>query len=153
MRCPKDFSFLELEHLLSKGRLFFIIHSFILNYMRHDMMPRIWYYKGENIVAIFEDENMLDIEMIRQILYPIFQEYNVKKAVLFGSYAKGLANERSDVDICVDSGLRGLRFFGLLEDVTEALNKNVDLIDTSQIVQDSRVEKEIDNTGVLIYGK
>ncbi len=117
------------------------------------MRLRIWYYKGENIVAIFEDENMLDIEMIRQILYPIFQEYNVKKAVLFGSYAKGLANERSDVDICVDSGLRGLRFFGLLEDVTEALNKNVDLIDTSQIVQDSRVEKEIDNTGVLIYGK
>ena len=67
---------------------------------------------------------------IRAILSPVFDEYNVKKAVLFGSYAKGEARENSDIDILVDSGLKGLAFFGLLEDVAVSLDKPFDLIDT-----------------------
>ena len=96
---------------------------------------------------------MPNIESIRENLTPIFGRYNIKRAILFGSYAKGTATERSDVDIYVDSGLRGLKFFGLLEDVTEALDKPVDLIDKSQIERGSRVMAEIKKTGVLIYGK
>lgn len=96
---------------------------------------------------------MYDIDSIRESLTPVFGRYNVRKAILFGSYAKGLADERSDVDILVDSGLKGLKFFGLLEDVTNALEMNVDLIDSSQIEAGSRVQSEIDSTGVLIYGK
>ncbi|MBQ9442705.1 MAG: nucleotidyltransferase domain-containing protein [Lachnospiraceae bacterium] len=96
---------------------------------------------------------MPSIDSIQESLIPIFGRYNVRKAVLFGSYAKGTANERSDIDIFVDSGLRGLKFFGLLEDVTNALNRQVDLIDASQVDSGSRVLSEINNTGVLIYGE
>ena len=96
---------------------------------------------------------MPDIESIKENLIPIFGRYNIKRAVLFGSYAKGTATERSDIDIYVDSGLRGLKFFGLLEDVTEALQTPVDLIDKSQIEKGSKVMSEIKKTGVLIYEK
>ena len=96
---------------------------------------------------------MPNIESIRENLIPIFGRYNIKCAILFGSYAKGTATERSDVDIYVDSGLRGLKFFGLLEDVTEALDRPVDLIDKSQIEKGSKVMSEIKKTGVMIYGK
>ncbi len=96
---------------------------------------------------------MPTIDSIRENLIPVFGRYNVRKAVLFGSYAKGMADEKSDVDILVDSGLRGLKFFGLLEDVTSALNMQVDLIDSSQVEPGSRVQSEIDSTGVLIYGE
>lgn len=96
---------------------------------------------------------MTSIESIQESLIPIFGRYNVRKAVLFGSYAKGTADDRSDIDIYVDSGLRGLKFFGLLEDVTNALNKQVDLIDASQVDNGSRVLSEINSTGVLIYGE
>ena len=89
---------------------------------------------------------------IKDILGPVFKSHNVKKAILFGSYAKGSATGHSDVDILVDSGLRGLSFFGLLEDVVTSLDKNVDLIDTSQIVPDSEIENEIAASGVVIYG-
>lgn len=91
-------------------------------------------------------------QQIKSILQPIFTDYNVKKAILFGSYAKGMANSSSDVDILVDSGLKGLSFFGLLEDITSSLDKNVDLIDVSQVKQNSQVECEIMNSGVMIYG-
>ncbi len=96
---------------------------------------------------------MPSIDSIRENLTPIFGRYNVRKAILFGSYAKGLADERSDVDIFVDSGLKGLKFFGLLEDVTNALDMEVDLIDSSQVEAGSKVQSEIDSTGVLIYGQ
>ena len=93
------------------------------------------------------------ISNIQTLLNPIFKEYNIKKAILFGSYAKGLAAKNSDVDLLVDSGLKGLAFYGLLEDVVNALDKNVDLLDTSQIIPDSLVDKEKKKSGVLIYGQ
>ena len=94
---------------------------------------------------------MPSIESIRERLHPVFSRYHVKKAVLFGSYAKGTAGESSDIDIYVDSGLKGLQFFGLLEDVTDCLKKPVDLIDASQVNTGSRVLEEIDRSGVLLY--
>ena len=36
---------------------------------------------------------------IQSILQPVFTEHNIKKAVLFGSYAKGAARAQSDIDI------------------------------------------------------
>jgi predicted nucleotidyltransferase len=88
---------------------------------------------------------------LKTILTPVFTEHGVKKAILFGSYAKGLATERSDVDLLVDSGLRGLAFFGLLENVVSALNMPVDLIDVTQVEKNSEVDREIQRSGVSIY--
>jgi predicted nucleotidyltransferase len=88
---------------------------------------------------------------IQSVLIPIFDQYQIRSAILFGSYAKGDAQEKSDIDLLVDSGLKGLAFFGLLEDVVNALGKDVDLLDTSQVVPYSEVDNEITKTGVLIY--
>ena len=89
---------------------------------------------------------------IQQALAPVFRSHQVRRAVLFGSYAKGTARETSDIDIFVDSGLRGLAFYGLLEDVSTALGRPVDLIDAAQLEADSPVAGEIRRTGVPIYG-
>lgn len=97
-------------------------------------------------------ETVYTTQQIQTILKPIFMSHNVKKAVLFGSYAKGLAKKNSDVDILVDSGLKGLAFFGLLEDVVTSLEKDVDMIDVSQVIKNSDVDNEIKRSGVMIYG-
>lgn len=89
---------------------------------------------------------------LKDTLHPVFERFGVKKAVLFGSYAKGLATPRSDVDLFVDSGLRGLAFFGLLDGVAAVLDVPVDLIDVSQVDKGSAIEREIGQSGVLIYG-
>ena len=91
-------------------------------------------------------------QQIKSILRPVFKNHNIKKAVLFGSYAKGEARKNSDVDIMVDSGLKGLSFFGLLEDVSVSLDKNIDMIDTTQIAKNSEIDMEISKNGVQIYG-
>ena len=51
----------------------------------------------------------------------------------------------------MDSGLRGLAFFGLLESVASALEAPVDLIDTTQVESGSPIEHEMLRSGVRIY--
>lgn len=93
-------------------------------------------------------------EEIKENLRPIFADYGVRRAVLFGSYGKGTATEKSDVDIMVDSSLRGLDFAGLIEDIREGLgDKEVDVIDVSQIIPDSLIDREIRRTGVELYAR
>ena len=95
---------------------------------------------------------LYSIAELKKVLTPIFQKHQVKKAILFGSYVKGTADTRSDLDLVVDSGLKGLAFFGLLGDITQALRFPVDLIEQREIQPGSDMQVEIDETGVTIYG-
>ena len=89
---------------------------------------------------------------IKSYLEPVFRQYGVKRAVLFGSYGKGNATEKSDIDLMVDSGLKGLSFVGLMESVRKALNeKDIDMFDITHIEKGSLIEREIEQTGVEIY--
>lgn len=91
---------------------------------------------------------------IKSCLIPVFEQYGIKKAILFGSYGKGTATMKSDIDLIVDSGLKGLRFVGLIEEVRNALGeKEIDMFDVSHIEKGSRIEREIEETGVKIYGE
>lgn len=93
------------------------------------------------------------IPQLRDILSPIFGKYDIRKAVLFGSYGKGTASPKSDVDLLVDSGLRGLRFVGFLGDIQNAVGKDIDLFDVTHIIPDSLIDREIQQTGVVLYEK
>lgn len=42
-------------------------------------------------------------------------------------------------------------FFGILEDIVEIFDVPVDLIEASQIIEGSRVQHEINETGIIIY--
>ena len=93
----------------------------------------------------------LTIAQTAELLRPVFQQHGVRRAVLFGSVAKGTNTEHSDVDILVDSRLRGLRFPGLLDDIRQTIDADVDLFDVTHIQKDSPVDREIAQTGVVIY--
>ena len=96
---------------------------------------------------------MPDYLELKGRLAPVFDAYGVRRAVLFGSFAKGTATEKSDVDLLVDSGLRGLRFVGLIEAVRTALALPVDLLDVSHVEKGSRIDEESRHTGGTIYEK
>ena len=96
--------------------------------------------------------DIYDVADIKQRLEPVFRRHGVRSAVLFGSYAKGEARPVSDVDILIDSGLRGLAFIGLSGEIMEALQKDADVIDVHYMRKGSMVDREIQETGVRIYG-
>ncbi|NMA03430.1 MAG: nucleotidyltransferase domain-containing protein [Clostridiales bacterium] len=86
---------------------------------------------------------------------PIFKNYPVNKAILFGSYAKGNATIGSDIDLYIDTSgkLKGLDFVGLLEVLVNTLEMDIDLIDKSHIEHDSLIMREIEKEGMVIYKK
>lgn len=106
----------------------------------------------DEYIAIRDSKPLYSILEIKETLRPIFDEFKVKKAILFGSYVKGTANTRSDIDLVVETDLKGLSFYGLLGAVSDALRFPVDLIEKRQIEKGSEMEAEIDRTGVTIYG-
>jgi predicted nucleotidyltransferase len=92
------------------------------------------------------------INEIRERLRPVFAAEPVYRAILFGSYAKGVATDRSDIDIVIDSRgeLHGLRFYGVLDGVANALGKPVDLIELSEIRPGAPILEDV-KQGVVLY--
>ncbi len=72
---------------------------------------------------------MYTLEELRNILSPIAKKHGVRRVAVFGSVARGEANEISDVDLLIDAGaicsLLGLIAFRL--DAEYALNTSVDV--------------------------
>ena len=100
-------------------------------------------------------EKVYTLEEIKELLYPIFMANAVYKAILFGSYAKGLATNTSDLDIVIDSKgeLLNINFYGLLEEIVQKLNKKIDLFEISEINKNSPIYKTIQEEGVVLYAK
>ena len=96
---------------------------------------------------------MTDIAKLQAVLIPVFRDYGISRAVLFGSVAKKTATEKSDLDLLVTSNLHGLRFVGFMEAVRKAVQMPVDILDISHIERGSKIQREIEKTGVTIYEK
>ena len=103
---------------------------------------------------ITEEKGLLSVQFIKEKVSALFDnEYDgqIDFCYLFGSYAKGLANEKSDVDLYVSSSLTGLRFVGLIERLRQTLHKKVDLIRSSELNNNIDLVNEILKGGIKIY--
>ena len=98
-------------------------------------------------------EKIYTIEELKAILYDVLKDFSVKKAILFGSYAKNNQTVTSDIDIVIDSEgkLLNIYFYGLLEELVERLQKEVDLFEISEIQEGSPIYDNIQKEGVVIY--
>ena len=72
---------------------------------------------------------MLTIDRIKEVVSRIGRKYNVKYAYLFGSYAKGTANESSDVDIIVDmeNFHKYKDYYHFCDELEKELGTNIDV--------------------------
>lgn len=93
------------------------------------------------------------VDELKVRMLPIFMQYGIKRAILFGSYSKGDASIKSDIDLLVDSGLKGLRFVGFVEDLRTLLDKDMDVFDTTHLEEGTGIDLEIKKSGVVLYEK
>ncbi len=88
------------------------------------------------------------IDEIKLRVMPIIRKYNIPAMYLFGSYARGEADEESDLDFLVDTtgtGLISLLSLGQLYcDLEEVFGKQIDLITVRAIMQNDSMESDID---------
>ena len=100
-------------------------------------------------------EKIYSIDEIKQILSEILVNFAVKKAILFGSYAKNLPTKNSDIDLVIDSEgkLININFYGLLEEIVEKMQKKVDLFEISEIKEGTPIYDAIKKEGIIVYEK
>ena len=108
--------------------------------------------KLKAINPIDEEHGILAIEDISQKCSSVFSKYDIKFCYLFGSYAKAKATPKSDVDLLICANIKGLQFYGLVEDIRSALNKKVDVLDINQLKDNLKLTEEILKDGIKIYG-
>lgn len=101
---------------------------------------------------IDEEHGVLEVEDIVQKCAKVLERYDVNFCYLFGSYAKAKAKPTSDVDLLISANVKGLEFYGLVEEIRTALRKKVDVLDIKQLKDNLELTEEILKDGIKIYG-
>lgn len=78
---------------------------------------------------IVEDKVNKSLGEIKQKIIQVLKKYKIKKAGIFGSYAKGDQRKNSDIDILVEppKGI-GFGFAGIEMELEKKLGKKIDLV-------------------------
>lgn len=88
------------------------------------------------------------VEEIQKRIRPIAGQYGLPAVYLFGSYARGTANEESDIDFLIDTTgteLKSLMSLGALYCELEAVfEKKIDLITVNALNQKEQMPSEAD---------
>ena len=66
----------------------------------------------------------MDTDLIQKRLEPVFKKHKIRKAILFGSFARGESSAHSDVDLILVKKTRQ-RFFDRYDAILLDLNKAV----------------------------
>ena len=106
----------------------------------------------KKINPVDESHGVLDAEDIKRKCTQVFEKYDINFCYLFGSYAKHKAVPTSDVDLLISANIRGLKFYGLVEEIRNVLHKKVDVLDMNQLKDNLELTKEILKEGIKIYG-
>ena len=98
------------------------------------------------------DKRIFTLENIMAMVKPLAEKYQVKEIYLFGSYARGEADENSDLDFLVFGGdnFKLTNILALGEDLREVLQKKVDIFEIHEVNQDSEFYKTIMREKVLV---
>ena len=91
--------------------------------------------------------NSRQIQRIKKQIVPILKKYKVKRAGIFGSYARGEQKRNSDIDIIIKppKGM-GFGFVGIQMELEKKLRKKVDMVTykyLSPYLRDKILENEV----------
>ena len=107
-------------------------------------------------MGILDGSNHItSVRYIKHVCRTMFTEKypEIECAYLYGSYARGEATGKSDIDILViiDKPM-GIRYFGIAADLEEQLHKKVDLQSYEQLLDNAPMLKDILVEGIKVYG-
>ena len=75
-----------------------------------------------------ENKKQKEVEILKKKIVPLLKKEGVKRAGIFGSYARGEQKKTSDIDILIEFNGSLLDLVRLERILKEKLKKNIDLI-------------------------
>ena len=101
------------------------------------------------------ENHVLSVRSIKFTCRQLFRERypEIQCAFLYGSYARGEATGKSDIDILlVLRKPMGMRLFSIASDLEEAFNKQVDVQTYEQLIGNPDMLRDLLVEGIKIYG-
>ena len=93
---------------------------------------------------------MLSIPRIRECIAPVCKKYPIRRAYLFGSYARGNATEKSDVDLRIEGDIKSFFMLGgIYSELSDALDTELDLL--SRLPESEAFKENLKKDEVLLY--
>lgn len=83
------------------------------------------------------------LDWVKMQIVPILEKHAVKKAAIFGSFARNEAKAKSDVDILIEYKSKAKSLFDLIDlksELEDTLNRKVDLITYNSICPKIRTQ-------------
>ena len=111
-------------------------------------------YNKLKAMGVLDGSNVVySIRQIRNACKEVFLQYpEVECAYLFGSYARGQATGKSDIDILVVCPPIGLKFYGIAGELEQELHKEVDIVTHRQLINNEKFAEQVLKDGIKIYG-
>lgn len=106
-------------------------------------------------MGVLDGSNYIcSIKYIKHVCKQLFKEKypEIECAYLFGSYTRGEATGKSDIDILVVCPPMGMKFYGIAAELEERLNKQIDLHTHRQLAKSEKFLGQILKEGIKIYG-
>jgi predicted nucleotidyltransferase len=94
---------------------------------------------------------MEQLEQYQQLILPVLKRYFIRRAAIFGSFAKGDVNVNSDVDLLIEPG-KGFTIFKMLkleEEISDLIKRKVDLVEYSALKSSIREEVLLSAINIL----
>ena len=126
----------------------------------HTWLQHKW-YRGPNMYCLVNEcscrefeyfktkmKQNNDLKKLKQKIAKILKNNGIKKAGIFGSYARGEQKKLSDVDILIKTPKKTdlYDFIGIKQELEDALHKRVDLVDYKLIrpeIRDRILQDEV----------
>ena len=101
---------------------------------------------------IKQENNILTMDVIKALISNLVKKYKAEYVILFGSYARGEANEESDIDIIIVGGqhFSALDVLAFGEELRELTHKKVDAFELREVEKDTEFYQNILREGVRI---
>lgn len=106
-------------------------------------------------MGILDGSNYIsNVRYIKYVCRTLFKEKypEIECAYLFGSYARGEATGKSDIDILIVCPPLGIKFYGIAAELEEQLHKKIDLHTHRQLLKNETLLTEILKESIKIYG-
>ena len=97
-------------------------------------------------------KKIFTFDEIKKLVEPIAKKYKVDSIYLFGSYARGEADENSDLDFLVYGGqnFKSSFIFAIAEEFYEIFNKKIDAFEIEEVNKESKFYETITRERVLV---
>jgi predicted nucleotidyltransferase len=103
----------------------------------------------------YMQSGVYSIEELKTLLAPAFGAYPVRRGYVFGSYSRGAATEKSDIDLFIEplDGFKSYEVCGVLSRAMKLSGKDVDCYSSFDFDENAPIYKTILKDRVLIYGR